>query len=294
MMIRMLHQTRAAILLLAVLAVCSGSGGTTDSRGYRVEMGDWTENPSNFGHSLFLQAGPILTEYDGEPSKVPLVEPVYQADTIYYAVLPGGYQGNPPEPVECLVVRDFDSTGTELFYFDANNDLDLTNDGPPLTWVFDTTDINSGHIVFERTTPYGFTMRMRVLYTPYPEVDLLSQTYGQAVLVYDLRILSNRHGEWVVGRDTVPIELLTLNPGGRVIGQVTEFIYFDADRNGKFEVGPPDQHISLANPHFELLGKRWRASVDSLGAVVTFSEIEKSADTIPPVTPTPDKGQSED
>ncbi len=263
---KMVHKSVARIFTFLILvAACSDNRGTT--RTYEVHFDHWTRESNLF--TFYFAADSALFG-----SREPLrVEPPYHADTNFYGILLWNERGDSLADSQVDLVRDVRPDGTEIFYFDRNNNEDLTDDGPPLQWQVDTTREDVAFLSLNSSWPEHYPIHARILHRDVPLDKMLSRQAGRPVLVYSLVTFGARRGVWHMDSTSYDIELFSMLNSGRISGMPGEWFVIDVNQDGSFEFLLPDIRVLLTEPEFELAGTRWRAEVDSLGDVLTLTQI---------------------
>ncbi len=277
-----MRRFRAFCLGFFIISVLLISCSHTGSTGFKIPLSDWMEESNHFTFYLASDST-FFPDHFGRIR----VEPIYNSDTVYYGHLQWGLIGDTTEDIEFHVVKDLDKHGNDIFYFDANNDEDLTNDGPPLTWTKDPADSTSEYVEFNHTMPDGFHLKAHIVkYGSAYDKDL-SKQIGRSALVYAMITFSAKRGVWHLDKDTFDIEVFTQNASGRFLKENYEWFIIDANHNDEFEFIPPDVRVLLSDTAFSFAGKQWRSQVDSLGYFLTISAIvdisggkEKTGDTL--------------
>jgi|GEM_PF-6565987 len=251
-------------IISALLISCSHTGSTE----FKIPLSDWMEESNHFTFYLASDST-FFPDHFGRIR----VEPVYNSDTVYYGYLWWGFTGDTTEDVEFHVVKDLDKHGNDIFYFDANNDEDLTNDGPPLTWTKDPADSTSEYVEFNHTMPDGFHLKAHILKPQSAYDEDYSKRIGRSALVYEMITFTAKRGVWHLDKDTFDIEVFTQNASGRFLKKNYEWFIIDANHNHEFECIPPDVRVLLSDTVFSFAGRQWRSRVDSLGRFLTIDAI---------------------
>ncbi len=251
--------------VLTLILACTGQQGSATV--YTVDFGDWTRESNLF--TFYFAADSALFE-----SREPLrIEPEYYADTAFYGILLWNEQGDSLADSQVDLVRDIRPDGTEIFYFDRNNNGDLTDDGPPISWQTDTTLESSAFLSLQSDWPPHHPTHARILHDDDPRDEMLNRQAGRPVLTYPLVTFGARRGVWHLDSIRYDIELFSMLNSGRILGMPGEWFIIDVDHNGLFEFLPPDIRVLLTQPQFELEGIRWQAEVDTLGNTLALIEI---------------------
>ena len=131
-----------------------------------------------------------------------------------------------------------------FFYFDANNNEDLTDDGPPRRLEIDPEDsVACLDLTFTLPTGRPWTVQIRGRGRV---DDRISASIGRPVMAFAIRTNTARRGWWVPGDDSLPVEFFTPRPPSA--GSMSEaiwFVFIDANRDGT--VGAGDLTVLLAN-----------------------------------------------
>lgn len=258
---------RIITLLFSIVLSCVLGCKTDISNEYRVELGEWTRESNLF--TFYLATDSAIFPDKFEPL---LTEPSYESDTVFYGMILWGFTGDTTEDIQYHVTCARDSLGTELFYFDRNNDEDLTNDGLPLTWCDNPAIEDSSFLEFRTTMDNGYPLVARILYDGSPVNDGFSQQFGREVHTYPMITFSAKRGEWLLHDTTYDIELFTMNPSGRLLQRSGEWFIIDVNHDNYFEFIPPDIRVLLAEPLFEFAGRQWEVEADSLARYITIAE----------------------
>jgi len=253
-------------LTAAISPSAQGAGTESPKSEYLIKLSDWQRESNLF--TIFFAADSALFPDDFAPIRH---EPTYAGKQQYYGMVRWGYSRDTLEDDEYHVVLDIDEAGADRFYFDRNNNEDLADDGPPLTWVSDSAQEESRFVPLSTTFNYGFTETAHILYLEKPEQPQLSKANGREVLAYPLVTFSAKRGKWALPSDTFAIELYTMNACGRISENTGEWFIIDVNKNREFEFIPPDQRVLLATPDFDFGGNSWHAEVDSLGNAISVS-----------------------
>jgi thiol-disulfide isomerase/thioredoxin len=259
------------VLLLAV-----PTGVTAEE--YTIPLGAWTRESAP---SAFLLAAD--SSLWNENVKALTVEPEYHADTVFYGFFQAGFRGDTTEDTFYDVVLDRGPGSVDQFYFDANNNQDLTDDGGPRTWVDANDEMEWPHVAFKTVTAYGFPVVVHLLKTSDPRDRMTSAKFGRPVLSYAAYMNSARFGSWVLGGDTIGVQIFSRHPSGRMLMAPGEFLFLDVNDDGTFGFVPPDLYVGLSEPYFELNGKHWTIRVDSTATAAVFREVR------PEAVPTPER-----
>jgi len=261
----------AGIALLAATMLIFGCAKEEPDAAHHIDLGEWTAGSLTFAAFLATDSAPFA---DSEP---PLVtQPVYRADTVYYGLIQS-YVGDPHGSRH--IVRDRDDRGQDVFYFDANNNEDLTDDGPPMTWKSDPAD-STEWIDLTYALPDGPTWSIQFIAGGYPDRQT-SEAIGRPVLVYAVRSNTSRFGTWVVRNDSLPVEFYAFQPPGPDGDSLGNwFILIDVNRDGVFDPQPPDLLIPSAEPTFEFDSLRWQVTIDpGVGGITLTSAIPEPLPT---------------
>jgi hypothetical protein len=256
------RQAAAVLIVLAVVTFAPGCGEKKDAASHHVTLGDWTFGSLTFATCLATDSAPLA---DGEPPLT--IEPSYRADTVFYGLIQS-YVGDPHGGRH--IVRDRDSLGRDVFHFDANNNEDLTDDGPPLTWQIDSTD-SLEWIDLACFLPDGGAFATQFIAGGSIN-EQISATIGRPALDYAVRSNTAREGVWVVRQDSLLVEFYAFqrpNPGNDSLGNW--FVLIDVNRDGIFDPQPPDLLISSADPSFEFDSLLWRVSIDPAADGITLT-----------------------
>ncbi len=253
--------------MLTSICLALGCFGDKGDSTYHIALGDWSGGSLTFATYLATDSAPFA---DSEP---PIVsEPAYRADTVYYGLIPS-YVGDPHGGRH--IVRDRDDRGRDVFYFDANNNEDLTDDGPPMLWKSDPAD-SMQWIDLDYTLTDGSTWSTLFIGGGFPD-EQTSQTIGRPVLIYALRTNTARHGNWIFHDDTLPTEFYTFQPPNPDDQRLDNwFVLIDVNRDGVFDPQPPDLLIPSAEPTFEFDSLAWRLTIDPdiAGITLTSTPVE--------------------
>jgi len=261
------------VLLAGVIAVIAGCASDRDNPAHHIKLGDWTSETNIFGAYLAADSIPFS---EGEPPL--LIQPDYIAETVFYGLV----LSNVDDPHGSRhLVRDQDSLGADLFYFDANNNENLTDDGLPLPWTIDSSDSMVG-INLDFTLTGGRAWIARLLGGGLDE--RASQSVGRPVLTYGIVTNTARRGWWVPRGDSIPVEFFApCPPGATSMSHENWFVFIDVNRDGQFQTFLPDILVSTSVPEFEFDSTTWRLEVDSLARTITMIEGENPKSTAMPI-----------
>ncbi|MFC1543180.1 TlpA family protein disulfide reductase [Candidatus Neomarinimicrobiota bacterium] len=238
--------------------------GLVWSQVYTVTLGDWL--PANDATLLVLNPGqPWIPIYQEEPVK----EPDYQFQTPQYGLMTFGYDGDATRDDFQIIVKDV-VNGREVFYFDANNDEDLTNDPGPFTWSQDSLLWNGKKyapiLEISYSFPPGFTAYCTLI--PLDEQGRMEvQRMGYAG-DYFVIMHNTRYGTWSREGENISVAALNWAADGNFNGESeNDLMLVDIDRDG---VLSSEERIPLRDGGFDYDDVHYRAHVTTEGDVLVI------------------------
>jgi len=255
------------VTLTGALLITGGSN-TDSTRSNRITLGPWQQESNLF--TIYFASDSALF-----PPPEPLHADVHSVgDSLFFGTLLWNSRGDSLEDAQIDLVLEFRPDSTQWLYADLNNNEDMTDDGPPFTWKTDSLSEDYPFIELQSDLPSEHPVHARILFDENPVNSSLSEEAGRTVLTYALVAYSARRGNWSLDSINYPVELFTMHNSGRILGIPGEWFIIDIDRNGEFEFIPPDVRVLLTEPTFVYAGRKWMATVDTLGDRIILNVVD--------------------